>query len=196
MPVAPQNLDGPRRSFLVEPERFGQARPERVSELRRKVEAVSHEGRGGGQRRLDLVGDRKTGEEVFARAAGVLRGGKDGPQIVRRVAQFSPGEIAVHEVEVPDQRRVVGCRINDVGLSAADQRAARTGTAKRLRLGQVCLDGRRSEGADRACQGIEDVRLQALPPLGREVLVPRARRKSRDALSLARPSNDRGGFLR
>ncbi len=58
------------------------------------------------------------------------RGGKDGPQIVRRVAQFGPGEIAVHEVEVPDQRRVVRCHINDVGLSAADQRAARTRTTK------------------------------------------------------------------
>jgi hypothetical protein len=112
---------------------------------------VSHEGRGGGQRCLDLVGDRKTGEEVFARAAGVLGGGKDCPQIVGRMAQFGPGEIAVHEVEVPDQRRVVRCRTNDVCLSAADERAARTGTTKLLRLGQVRLDGRRSEGAECAC---------------------------------------------
>ena len=88
MPVAPQISTAHAARFSLQPERFGQARPQRVSELRRKVEAVSHEGRGGGQRCLDLVGDRKTGEEVFARAAGVLGGGKDCPHIVRRMAQF------------------------------------------------------------------------------------------------------------
>ena len=106
MPLAPQISTAATALFRIQPKRFRQPRAQRVCQLRRQIEAVRHEGRRARESRLDLVGDRKTGQKFLAGCANVLAGGEDGPYVVRRMAKFLPGQIAVHEVEIANQRRL------------------------------------------------------------------------------------------
>ena len=72
---------------------------------------------------LHLIGHRKSAQEVLAAGPGIFACRKDRSDIVAGVAGFMPGNIAVVEIEVSDEGRVVKGRAIRGGAPAADQAA-------------------------------------------------------------------------
>ena len=155
---------------------------------------MGHERHRCGELRFDLIGHRQRGQEVLARKIGVLAGGEDRPRIVRGVAQPASGEIAIHEIDVSDERRIVERRIDGVGAATADQRAAAAWTAEFIGLRATRFDRWRAERIDGARHCVEDAHLESLAPLGSQVVVFRAQGKTCDAIDLAKARNDRLRF--
>src|SRR5580704_6722355 len=95
------------------------------------------------------------------------------------------GQVAVHEVDVANQRRIVESRVDNVGRAAANQCAIAVWAAKGLRLSKARGDRWGFQGANGAGQRVKDAHLEPFAPLGREVLVRRPGGELRQAFSLA-----------
>src|SRR5580693_6365307 len=100
------------------------------------------------------------------------------------MAQPAAPEIAVHEIDIPDERRVVERRVDGIGAATADQRTTAAGTTELLSLCAARLDRWRAEGIDSARHGIEDADLESLAPLDSKILVLRPQREPCDAIGL------------
>src|SRR5207244_747186 len=86
---------------------------------------------------LHLVGQGERGEEVATRRAGVFRGGEHGPEVVARVTGLALREVAVVEVEVALEGRVVEGRSIWCGVAAGGPDAPGAGRGSALRAGVV-----------------------------------------------------------
>src|SRR5580704_6180735 len=101
------------------------------------------------------------------------------------------GQVAVHEVDVANQRRIVESRVDNVGRAAANQCAIAVRTAERLRLSKASGDRWGFERADGAGQRVKDAHLEPFAPLGREVFERRPEGELRQAFGLALAADDR-----
>jgi len=102
------------------------------------------------------------------------------------MAQPAAREIAVHEIDIADQRRIVERRVDGIGAATADQRATAAGATELLSLRAARLDRWRAEGIDGTRHCIEDAYLESLAPLGSQIFVLRPQREPCDAIGLTR----------
>src|ERR1700683_2184830 len=116
----------------------------------------------------------------------VLAGGEDRAGIVRGMAQPAAREVAVHEIDIADESRIVERRVDEIGAATSDQRATAAGTTELLSLCAARLDRRRAEGIDGARHCIEDADLESLAPLDSKIFVLRPQREPCDAIGLTR----------
>ena len=181
-----RDRDRVRGAGGVEPERSRAAGGNRVRALRDVVEARVAHWRHVAQPALHLVGQGERGEEVATRRAGIFRGGEHGPEVVARVTGLALREVAVVEVEVAHERRVVEGRPIWCGVAATDQRA-RAGAIEFLHLSAHQLNGLALEGANRARQGVKHANFELLARRLRQIIVGRSDR------ILSQPLGDRHG---
>src|SRR4029077_1767310 len=95
-------------------------------------------------------------------------------------------EIAVHEIDIADERGIVERRVDGIGAATADQRATSAGTTELFSLRAARLDRWRAEGIDGARHCIEDAHLESLVPFGGQIFVLRPQREPCDAIGLTR----------
>src|SRR5580698_3510214 len=100
------------------------------------------------------------------------------------MAQSAAREVAVHEIDIADECRIVERRVDGIGASAADQRTTATGATDLLSLRAARLDRWRAKGVDGARHCIEDAHLESLAPLSSQIFVLRPQRKPCDAIGL------------
>ncbi len=109
----------------VQPKRSGNAGRYGIGALGRVVETLVPHWGYVAQAALHLVGDGERGQKLPAGLGCVFGGGQDGRHIVTGMARLPSGQVAVIEVEVPDQRSIIEGRAIWSRLSAADQAAER-----------------------------------------------------------------------
>src|SRR5205823_8094453 len=126
------------------------------------VEALIANWGGVAQPALNLIRDRQSSQELLAGAVRVLAGRQDRAQVIARMAGLILCQIAVVEIEVSDQGRIVKGRAVRRGSARANC-CAQGCSAKFLDLRQNCPNWRAAQGADRAPQRIENADLQLQP---------------------------------
>src|SRR5574338_262584 len=95
------------------------------------------------------------------------------------------GEIAVHVIQVADERTIIECRPIGRGPSSADQAAERI-AAKIIELLANRTERFAVESADRAPKGVENTDLKLLTSVRRQVIVLHSRHKRRKSIEFCR----------
>src|SRR5580704_694181 len=121
----------------------------------------------------------------------MLAGSEHRSGVVRRMTELGSREVAVHEIDVPNQYRIVQSCVDYVGFAAANQCATAVRAAELFCLSQARRNRWRSEGTDGTRQRIQDAQLEPFPPLRSEVFVGYPAREVCHALGLALAADDR-----
>ena len=107
------------------------------------------------------------------------------------MTELGSREVTVHEIDVPNQYRIVQSCVDYVGFAAANQCATAVRAAELFCLSQARRNRRRSESINGTRQRIQDAQLEPFPPLTSEVFVGHPEREACDALGLALAADNR-----
>src|SRR5580704_11331021 len=154
-----------------ESEKFPRARGSGDCELRGVVEALRHHRDGGRKPALNFVGYGKRQHELLTGCPGLLSSGENGAEVVTRVTQSARRHVAIEQIDVADQARVEERRLIRGRLAAADQRAPARSPVF-LKLFAQRLEGLSWQRCDGAADAVQNIALEKLPGLVREVLWP------------------------
>src|SRR5205085_11222614 len=126
---------------------------DRVGSLCRMIEAFGSHGCNVREATLDLVGDCQCGQQIFATAPCILACSKHGPDIVAGMAGLIFGKIAVVEVQVAHQGRIIERGAIGSSLHPTDE-GCEWFTPKVLKLSLEPLDWWSFDGSNGAAQCI------------------------------------------
>jgi len=110
---------------------------------------------------LHLIGHGQGAEQLLAAGPGIFAGGQHRPQIVAGMAGFVPRQVAVVEIKIADQGRIVeGGAIR--GAPSPANQATEPAAAEILELLPHQPDGFAFERPDGAAQAVENPNLELL----------------------------------
>jgi len=165
-----------------ESEKFARARGGGDRKFRGVVEAVGHHRDSGCEPALNFIGHSKRQHEFLAGCACLLGRGENGPEVVARMTEAARRHVAVEQIHVADKSGVEErCLIRGC-LASADQGApARSPVFPELFAQRLKgLSWKRSDGAANA---IQNIALEELPDVVRQMLRPSVGGEGGDSLN-------------
>ncbi len=149
------------------------------------IEPFRHDRNDRGNAAADLIGHGKREHEVLAACRCMVGRGEDRAEIVAGVTQAARRHVAVEQIDIAHEARVIQRGLIRRRRATANQ-GARTRAAVLVELLAKRLERLARQRADRTAQAVEDVSLEHGSRLRREMLRTRVESKLSDTFSRSR----------